>query len=173
MDEELSQKAFAERLGLQARQVRNLEEQGLPFLPEKGKKPKRFPWRACFRWYLAFKVESEVKRRVPSDVSALDRREQLAKVRIAEARALRAEGHLVPTNLYRRRLRELNQQYAAVIRSLSQYAPELHGLPDVPAVTIKLEQISNLQLALARGDDTTQLSLSADPATPPAAETGP
>lgn len=146
----MTQSALAGLIGVNARQVRELTQRGMPRHDDGS-----YPAPAAIAWYIEFKVADELKRRPRADGPdiGLEHRQQLANVLLAELKLRREEGRSVTTTLHRQRVAELSQQFAAVIRSLPQYAPELVGIEAMPEVTVILERIANQMLALARGDD--------------------
>lgn len=148
----ITQSALAGKLGVNARQVRELTARGMPRHPDGS-----YPEREAIEWYVEFRIEDGLKRQPrggaedPAE-NSLVYREQNARVLLAELKLRREEGRLVTTVKHRERVATLSQQYAAVIRSLPQYAPELVGIETMPDVTVILERIANQMLDLARGD---------------------
>jgi hypothetical protein len=82
--ETLTQKALAERLDLDVRQIRNLEKK--PGFPVAWKRDeKTYPWPEVLHWYLNFKAESaNAKFTGPARLAA-------AQIREMEARAAKQE----------------------------------------------------------------------------------
>ena len=151
----ITQADLGARLGLRPRQIRELTLLGMPRHPDTS-----YPFVAARDWYIRYKAESIAKRMPKAEEEgdegkghSLDYREQLAKVLLAEHRFRREEGKVVSTQLHRKRVAGLSQQFAAVIRSLPQYAPELVGIESMPDVTLILERIANDMLRLARGEE--------------------
>lgn len=163
----ITQSELSGRLGLNARQVRELTQRGMPRHQDGS-----YDFRLAFDWYIRFRVEDERKRRPAAEPEAGDElgnltiREQRAKVLLKELELRRAEGRSVSTVLHRHRISALAQQFSAIIRSLPQYAPELVGVETMPEVTVILERIANEMLALARGEEE---EFAATPAEDPAA----
>lgn len=144
------QRELAENLGLDVRSIRRLEEAGLPLRSRAGRKS--YPWPEALRWYVGWKVESEVGRRRPSDNAELERRELEAKVRLAEIKVAEAEGKVLPDDVVRRQMSEIHQATAGAIRSLPQYAGEMVELSTLAEARVRLEKIADELLARARGD---------------------
>lgn len=148
----ITQAELARLIGVLPRQVRELTSRGMPREADGSYVPAE-----AIAWYIDFRIEDELKRRPKGDpdnptTQALDQREKMARVLLAELNLRRAEGRSVTTVRHRERVAILSQQYSAVIRSLPQYAPELVGIETMPEVTVTLERIANLMLDLARGD---------------------
>jgi phage terminase Nu1 subunit (DNA packaging protein) len=78
MAELLTQRAIAEYLDLDARQIRNLEKLGLPTRKVGGEK--RYPWPSGLHWYIKYKTAAGKKQ-------TTSKRLEAAKLRSAEAKA--------------------------------------------------------------------------------------
>lgn len=145
------QKELAERLGLDVRQVRRLEDAGMPTRTRKGRKD--YPWPDALKWYIGWKVESGVARRTPGSLAELELRELGAKVRLAEIKVAEAEGNVVPVDAMRRQMEAIHHATAGAIRSLPQYAGEIVELASMAEARLRLEKIANELLLRARGED--------------------
>lgn len=144
------QRDLATRLRLDVRQIRRLEDAGCPTRVRKGKKD--YPWPEALHWYLDWKVEAEVQRRMPSTKTDLESRELALKVRLQEIKVAEAEAKSFPAHVVRRQLEVVHQQTAAAIRALPQYAAEFVGLQGLADARLRCERIANALLARARGD---------------------
>jgi hypothetical protein len=162
MAEHIIQKDLATRLGLDVRQIRRLEDAGMPTRVRKGRKD--YPWPGSLHWYLDWKVQSELARRAPGEKSDLETRELAAKVRLAEIKVAEAEGKTIPVPIVNRRFEVIHQQTAGAIRALRQYAGDFVGLTTLAEATLRCERIANELLARARADDEDDEEPPADPA---------
>lgn len=151
MSEKITQQELAHRLGLTTRQVRNLEEKGLPTKVARDGK-KSWLWPEAMHWYIDFKAQTIAPLRDDSEDAKLERRERMAKVRSAEVSALRAEGQLMPTKLHAERYNALATEMAGIIRSLPQYGPSLLGITDHIEMQLACEKVANHMLSLARNE---------------------
>jgi hypothetical protein len=149
--EHIIQRDLATRLRLDVRQIRRLEDAGMPTRVRSGKKD--YPWPESLHWYLDYKVEAEVARRMPSTKTDLENRELQLKVRLSELKVAEAEAKVFPAQVVRRRLELVHQQTAAAMRALPQYAAEFVGLQSLAEARLRCERIANELLARARGDD--------------------
>lgn len=149
--EHIIQKDLAERLGLDVRQVRRLEDAGMPMRTRKGRKD--YPWPGALRWYIGWKIDSGVARRTPGSLAELELRELQAKVRLAEIKVAEAEGKVVPVDVMQRQMEAIHHATAGAIRSLPQYAGEVVELASMAVARLRLERVANELLLRARGED--------------------
>lgn len=129
LEQKVTQAAIATLLGLDVRQVRNLQksefEGGLPKEPD-GYLPSR-----CVGWYVRFKVHEAQARTAPkgSGISELDQREQLAKIQILEVNAAKAKGEVVPLADHQQELRRVLGAVAGrLTRVDGEFGPRAVGL---------------------------------------------
>jgi phage terminase Nu1 subunit (DNA packaging protein) len=126
----LSQSQLAEMIGVTPRQVRNLEDAGLPSEP--GPRGKVYPRRACRDWYLAFKEEAAIRRvRQESPTSLEDERVRLvaAQASLAELDLEQRRGGLVTVEDHIRHTeRTLLVLRARLLNLPGMLAPRVVGL---------------------------------------------
>lgn len=101
----VSQAELADVLGVVARQVRNLEKEGLP------REAEGYPVARCVRWYVEFKQAEAVQRTqaktAPSTRSDAEDRKAIAEAGILEVRLRREVEELVEVTSYEAELRRI------------------------------------------------------------------
>lgn len=131
MSDQLSQIELAERLDLTTRQIRNLEEAGLP-TRVKGDR-KTYAWPKALHWYVEYR-ESLVEKRVkPLDFEAARARKMAADAQLSEIEVEKAQGALLPAATVDQVVGELGDRLRAVIVNVpGNYGLRLEAL-GVPA----------------------------------------
>lgn len=134
----LTQKELADRLGLTARQVHNLTEQGMPRVTKAGKAA--YPWPEAMRWYIAQKVEAEVRKQQPSDLEAVKLAKLQAETKLAQIEAARAEGEVVPLEVHEAQLGAILDRLRAKMLAIpGKWAPALVGCRTIADALARLE----------------------------------
>lgn len=113
----VSQGEIAEVLGVVARQVRNLEKEGLP------REVDGYPVARCVRWYVEFKATEALQRarpraEAPSDRSEAELRKAIAEAGLLELKLERERGDLVEVAAYDAELRRILFGVRRVINNL-------------------------------------------------------
>ena len=144
--EKLTQKALAERLDLDVRQIRNLEKK--PGFPVTWKRDeKTYPWPEVLHWYLAFKADAaNAKFAGPARLLAAEIRDKEARAAKTELGLARERGELIERGTVRRE----RQQAWRVIRNInstraSRWLTELEGLSG-PLLLTKLEDLAEQEI---------------------------
>lgn len=149
----ISQREFAERLGITARQVRNLYDAGLPRTVESGKPA--IPWPDALHWYVAWKTERQ--RSVgEEEKAALARRRLELEVRLQEIEVAEREGRVVTIEYLADQVAAMQQRLRAKLLNFAgKYAPAMVGLKTVAEAQARLEPaIAEAMQALAEtGED--------------------
>lgn len=164
MPDLLNQLELADVLGVTPRQVRNLEEKGLPYDDTLG--VKRYPKRTCQRWYVEFKQEEAVSRLERQESTGLDeweRRKASADARLAEIKVLKEEGRLLPNEVHERVVGEVAERLRAVlINAPSNYAMTLEAAGVDPQVAQDVLEGLTQDLTQALRDEAEAMEIDAD-----------
>lgn len=145
--QKLTQTELAEMLNLSTRQVRNLEEDGLPAHARAGKKS--YAWHEVLawmrgRWETAVRAELEGKdETAPSPLEEAELRKALAEAERAETRNLRERGELAADEDAEAEIRRFCERVRAGILALrSRHQASMVGLPSIPAAGVELDRIA-------------------------------
>lgn len=143
----VSQQGLAAILGLSSRQVRNLEQAGLP------KEAKGYPIPAAVRWYVGRKV-AEVEARLPADLDEARLRLDTAKAQLAELTLASRRGELMSVADFDRELGGAFARVSAQLATLpTKAAPLVVGLTAQEVVTVLERVVQEIREELHRADD--------------------
>ena len=134
MTTEVSQKEIGTILGVQTRQVRNLEAQGLPHRAD-GRR-KFYPVAECVAWVRGRDVEAAKASVTPTDIKESQAREMKAKAEKAELEVAVMRGQLIHVDdLEREHSAPLAQVRASLLALPGRIVAEL-PMPPVEALEI-------------------------------------
>lgn len=140
MSRMLSQKAAAEELGLTARQVHNLTEKGMPRTVENGKP--LYPFPEAMKWYIAFKVSSELASAEPLDFEKAKARKMAADAELAHLELAKTRGEQIELSEVRKTWeRAASRIRAQLLAAPGRYSPRVVGLDSLPAAQRALDAI--------------------------------
>jgi hypothetical protein len=145
----VTQLELAHALGLSDRQIRNLEdssfEDGLPRREANG-----YPLGSCVQWYVRWKVQEAVARASASrkdDLSALQLREQVAKVERSELALRRERGDLVEISAYRDAAYEMAMSLRTPIDTMDgEHALRILHISDAATARVRLGEVKSALL---------------------------
>ena len=124
---EVNQKTLAEVLNLTTRQVRNLDELGLPSRPAPNGKDRLYSLPRAVGWYL----DRERERLRPSAKDQADARRAAAQARLAELELEEREGSLLPVVVHQRVMGEVFDDVRSNLLNLpGSVATQLVGLAE-------------------------------------------
>lgn len=134
MTGELSQKDLAQVLGLTTRQIRNLEEQGMPARAEGNRK--LYPIPDAVRWYVQRQVDQAAEAAKPDAYEKARARDMEARAEQRELEVMEARGRVVPVERWATEVRD----YLTTMRS------RLLALPGLIAGALPLPQAETVEL---------------------------
>lgn len=138
--EELTQKELCKRLGIKARQVRNLHGHGIPRSPT----TRLYPWPDARDWYIRFKQEEKLERSGgrANSYDAVRARKVVAQAELAEIERDRLLGQLVAIDDVEAMVREpLDRVDAKLLAVPGKWAASVLGLESIPEGMKRLQVI--------------------------------
>lgn len=144
MDEALTQKECAKRVGISTRQLRELSKDGGPI---ERNSDGSYPWPESQKQYIAFKQEEKLKRTghaEGADYEDARARKTAAQARLAELEVMEREGQLIALEDVERMVRTPLEQVDAALRNVpARYASDLAAAAKVkvPAAMQMLEEV--------------------------------
>lgn len=114
--QEVNQKEFAALVGLSARQVRNLEDEGLPHEAEGNRKS--YPLPEAVQWYIQRKREEVVREFEKADYKQAKARREMARARMAEIDLAKEEGRLISKEVVDQTYGEAMDQVRAALMNM-------------------------------------------------------
>jgi phage terminase Nu1 subunit (DNA packaging protein) len=146
---DLTQRDIADLLGLTTRQIRNLENEGMPHRAEKNRK--FYPMPDAARWY--YEREVARSRQEPSDYGDARAREMAARAEKAEIEVLQLRAEVIHvSDLEAMHARPLAQLRARLLALPGRLAAEL-PLPAVESVEIMEPIVHEMMHELSESDD--------------------
>jgi hypothetical protein len=130
----------ADRLNLGVRQIHHLAGVGMP----RQKMPDgshRYPFPACFVWYLNYKIERAVAEITPADIDEARARKIAAEARLAEVELAVAEGRYLDKDVILAEWNEAVTTLRSQLLTLPQrWAHDLVGVGTIAEAVAVLER---------------------------------